>query len=89
MKKRNQNKLFITNTKILNGVICKMIWNTLLIVVIILNCWNNKHCVKRDTEYLSVFSPNAAKYGPEKPPYLDTFYAVKIDKYQECFFQNP
>ena len=23
--------------------------------------------------YLSVFSPNAGKYGPEKPPYLDTF----------------
>ena len=27
--------------------------------------------------YLSVFSPNAGKYGPEKTPYLDTFHAVK------------
>ena len=27
-------------------------------------------------KYLSVFSPNAKKYGPEKTPYLDTFYAV-------------
>ena len=30
----------------------------------------------RDTrygEYLSVFSPNMGKYGPEKTPYLDTF----------------
>ena len=27
-------------------------------------------------QYLSVFSPNAGKYGPEKTPYLDTFYAV-------------
>ena len=26
--------------------------------------------------YLSVFSPNAGKYGPEKTPYLDTFHAV-------------
>ena len=25
---------------------------------------------------LSVFSPNAGKYGPEKTPYLDTFHAV-------------
>ena len=27
--------------------------------------------------YLSVLSPNAGKYGPEKTPYLNTFYAVK------------
>ena len=25
--------------------------------------------------HLSVFSPNAGKYGPEKTPYLDTFHA--------------
>ena len=24
----------------------------------------------------SIFSPNAVKYGPEKIPYLDTFYTV-------------
>ena len=29
-----------------------------------------------NTEYLSAFSPNARKYGPEKTPYLDTFHAV-------------
>ena len=29
-----------------------------------------------DWKYLSVFSPNAGKYGPEKTPYLDTFHAV-------------
>ena len=27
-------------------------------------------------KFLSVFSPNAGKYGPEKTPYLDTFQAV-------------
>ena len=27
--------------------------------------------------YLSVFSPNAGKYGPEKAPYLDGFHAVQ------------
>ena len=32
--------------------------------------------IRRVTEYLSVFSPNARKYGPEKSPYLDTFHAV-------------
>ena len=31
-----------------------------------------------DTKYLSVFSPNTGKYGPEKTPYLDTFHAVSI-----------
>ena len=33
-------------------------------------------CTRRDTPYLSVFSPNAGKYGPEKSPYLDTFHTV-------------
>ena len=28
------------------------------------------------TAYLSVFSPNAGKFGPEKTPYLDTFHRV-------------
>ena len=32
----------------------------------------------RDTKYLSVFSPNARKYGSEMTPYLDTFRAVRI-----------
>ena len=32
----------------------------------------------RDTSYLSVFSPNAEKYGPENTPYLDTFHAVML-----------
>ena len=28
--------------------------------------------------YVSVFSSNAGKYGPEKTPYLDTFHAVPV-----------
>ena len=36
-------------------------------------------CIRRDTSYLSVFTPNAGKYGPEKTPYLDSFHTV----YQE------
>ena len=35
-------------------------------------------CIRRDTPYLSVFSPNVGKYGPEKTPYLDTFHTVKV-----------
>ena len=31
---------------------------------------------RNDTEYLSIFSLNAWKYGTEKAPYLHTFYAV-------------
>ena len=44
--------------------------------------WSVFSCIR--TEYLSVFSPNAEKYGldtekygPEITPYLDTFHAVK------------
>ena len=32
--------------------------------------------MRRDTPYLSVFSPNAEKYGSEKTPCLDTCHAV-------------
>ena len=36
--------------------------------------------IQRDAVYLSVFSPNAGKYGSEKSSYLDTFYAVRSSK---------
>ena len=32
--------------------------------------------IRRYTEYLSAFSPNAVKCGPETTPYIDTFHAV-------------
>ena len=32
--------------------------------------------IRKDIEYLSVFKPNAWKYGPGKTPYLDTFSIV-------------
>ena len=38
----------------------------------------HSHWIRRDTECLSVFSPNAGKYGPEKTSYLDTFHAFSI-----------
>ena len=41
-----------------------------------------------DTKYLSVFSPNAGKYGPEITPYLDTFQAVNILRKISLQFQN-
>ena len=34
-----------------------------------------------NTSYLTVFSPNAEIYGPEKTLYLDTFHTVRIKKY--------
>ena len=42
--------------------------------------------IRRDTSYLSVFSPNAGKYGSEKTPYLDTFQAVIVLwlSYNQC-----
>ena len=32
--------------------------------------------IRRDAPYLSIFSPHAGKYGPEKTPYLDTLHSV-------------
>ena len=36
--------------------------------------------IQRDTSYLSVFSPNTGKYGPEITPHFDTFHAVFMDR---------
>ena len=54
--------------------------------------------IRRDTLYLSAFSPNAGKYGPEKTPYFDTFHAMRLFYYfclaevlqdhVECIFAN-
>ena len=45
--------------------------------------------MRRDTECLSVFSPNARKYGPEKTLYLDTFHAVLWNlKIEGCISSN-
>ena len=35
--------------------------------------------IRRDTLYLSVFNPNAGKYGPGQTPYLDTFHTVLVN----------
>ena len=34
--------------------------------------------IRRNSSYLSVFSPNAGKYRPDETPYLDTFHTVWI-----------
>ena len=34
--------------------------------------------MRRDTPYLSVFSPNTGQRVPEKTPYLDNFHAVTL-----------
>ena len=44
--------------------------------------------IRRDTRYLSVFSPNAGKYGPEKVRYLDTFHTVKKRESKPCLNQK-
>ena len=40
--------------------------------------------IQRDTEYLSVFSPNAEKYRPEKTPLNTERYGVSLRIQSEC-----
>ena len=40
--------------------------------------WESCNIFTKKYEYLSVFSPNGGKYGPEKTPYLDTLHAVMM-----------
>ena len=53
--------------------LCEMCPNTEFFLV---SVFQHSDWIRRDTLYLSVFSLNAGKYGPEKTPYSDTFHAV-------------
>ena len=61
----------------------------LLVLIFLYSDW-----IRRDTPYLSLFSPNTGKYGPEITPYLDTFHAVKPQerltylRYRSCVHWN-
>ena len=44
--------------------------------IFLVRIFSHSEWIRRDTSYLSVFSPNAGKYGPEKTPHLDTFQKV-------------
>ena len=57
--------------------LCEMCPNTEFFLVLI---FPHLDWIRRDTRYLSVFSPNAGKYGPEKTSYLDTFHAVHFKR---------
>ena len=48
------------------------------------------HCVKsvQIWSYLSDFSRNAGKYGPEKTPYLDTFHAAVVKSLPTLMFSR-
>ena len=53
--------------------LCKKCPNT---EFFLLRIFPHSNWIQRDTKYLSVFSPNGGKYGPEKTPYFGTFHAV-------------
>ena len=48
-----------------------------------LNVWKVSKYRVFSGPYLSVFSPNVGKYGPEKTPYLDTFQAGALQANKE------
>ena len=52
------------------------------------NFWSVFSRIWTEYGYLSVFSPNAGKYGPEITPYLDTFQAVKIFSDQQYLWKE-
>ena len=59
--------------KLANYALRKKCPNTKFFLVCI---FSHSDWIRRDTEHLSVFSPNAGKYGAEKTLYLNTFRAV-------------
>ena len=44
--------------------------------------------IRRDTLYLSVFSPNVGKYGPEITLYLDTIRTVSDVKFSQSLLNK-
>ena len=53
-------------------------WNVSKYGVFFWSVFSDSDWIRRDTPYLSVFSPNAGKNGPEKTLHLDTFHAVTV-----------
>ena len=51
-------------------------WKVSKCGVFVVRIFPNSDWIRKDTPYLSIFNPNAGKYGPEKTPYLDTFHVV-------------
>ena len=47
-------------------------------VFLLVNICPHSDWIRRDTPHVSLFSPNARKYVPEKTPYLDAFHAVNL-----------
>ena len=59
------------------------VWKVLKCGVFLVCIFPYSYWIRRNTPYLSVFSPNAGKYGPEKTPSLDTFHAVTTKRFAE------
>ena len=59
--------------------------------VILLCIFQHSDWIPRDTEYLSLFGPNAGKCGPDENSNTDSFYAVKIAilaLYKKAIYQS-
>ena len=54
------------------------VWKVSKYRVFLVRIFPHSDWIRRDTKYLSAFSRNAEKYGPEKTPYLGTFHAVSV-----------
>ena len=55
-------------------------WKASRYGVFLVRIFPHSDWIWRDTEHLSVFSPNAGKYGPEKTPYLDSFHIMRASR---------
>ena len=66
----------ITVTKHSNIKYIQCVKSIQIRVFFLVSIFPHSQWIRRDIPYLSVFNPNAGKYGPEKTPYLDTFRTV-------------
>ena len=53
-------------------------WKVSVFRVFVVCIFSHSDWIWRDTPYLSVFSPNAKKYGSEKTPYYDIFHTSHL-----------
>ena len=80
---RNGKKTSACRKNVLrNYALC---WNSVKSVQMRSFFWSVFFCIQ--TEYRDLFSPNTGKYGPKKALYLDTFYAVYIQKNKDFEIQ--
>ena len=82
-------QLFFPHQRWIAHLVTRIVYNTRVIAdansnphthLFLIHIFLYSNWLRRFTRWISIFSPNTRKYGPDITPYFDTFYAVTAVK---------